>query len=294
MSRQEEDQQSSDASLPEPRQEQLQRKQNGACELLPLANAGSGFVLTNGECFEYRAISMSFTPWTCVCRLVSFDRPALVPGGGQTPLGGGSAGEGPAGPPEGRLCIGGQPIRRPILCSWTRLIHPGDTSHLHASPSRRSRRLAPSHRRRSGGAWSYRRRPSAPTAGSNRRAAGNAAPNQAIKSTDDQRVSTPAAERRQITVLFCDIVGSTPLSTELDPEELREILTTYQRNVAAAVTGERGYIARFVGDGVLAYFGWPNADEAHAESAVRGGLPGVTRMPRWMRWLARSGLLSRS
>jgi class 3 adenylate cyclase len=122
----------------------------------------------------------------------------------------------------------------------------------------------------------------------------NAAPNQAIKSTDDQRVSTPAAERRQITVLFCDIVGSTPLSTELDPEELREILTTYQRNVAAAVTGERGYIARFVGDGVLAYFGWPNADEAHAESAVRGGLPGVTRMPRWMRWLARSGLLSRS
>ena len=53
---------------------------------------------------------------------------------------------------------------------------------------------------------------------------------------------------------------------------LREILTTYQRNVAAAVTGERGYIARFVGDGVLAYFGWPNADEAHAESAVRAGL----------------------
>jgi hypothetical protein len=131
MSRQEEDQQSSDASLPEPRQEQLQRKQNGACELLPLANAGSGFVLTNGECFEYRAISMSFTPWTCVCRLVSFDRPALVPGGGQTPLGGGSAGEGPAGPPEGRLCIGGQPIRRPILCS----LDTSDPSRRYISPS---------------------------------------------------------------------------------------------------------------------------------------------------------------
>jgi class 3 adenylate cyclase len=60
-------------------------------------------------------------------------------------------------------------------------------------------------------------------------------------------------------VLFCDIVGSTPLSTGLDPEELREILTSYQTNVGAAVTGEHGYIARFVGDGLLAYFGWPRA-----------------------------------
>ncbi|MDR3531162.1 MAG: adenylate/guanylate cyclase domain-containing protein [Rhodopila sp.] len=88
----------------------------------------------------------------------------------------------------------------------------------------------------------------------------------------DRRASPSATERRQITVLFCDIVDSTPLSTGLDPEELREILTAYQVNVAAAVTGEQGYIARFVGDGVLAYFGWPNADEAHAESAVRAGL----------------------
>jgi class 3 adenylate cyclase/predicted ATPase len=93
-----------------------------------------------------------------------------------------------------------------------------------------------------------------------------------VAQTSEARPSTSAAERRQITVLFCDIVGSTPLSTELDPEELREVLTNYQRNVAGAVTGERGYIARFVGDGVLAYFGWPNADEAHAESAVRAGL----------------------
>jgi class 3 adenylate cyclase/predicted ATPase len=93
-----------------------------------------------------------------------------------------------------------------------------------------------------------------------------------VAQTSEDRPSTTAAERRQITVLFCDIVGSTPLSTELDPEELREILTAYQTNVATVVTGERGYIARFVGDGVLAYFGWPNADEAHAESAVRAGL----------------------
>ena len=94
----------------------------------------------------------------------------------------------------------------------------------------------------------------------------------AVGSIDDHRAQLSAAERRQITVLFCDIVGSTPLSARLDPEELREVLTAYQASVAAEVAGKRGYIARFVGDGVLAYFGWPNADEAHAESAVRAGL----------------------
>jgi class 3 adenylate cyclase/predicted ATPase len=100
----------------------------------------------------------------------------------------------------------------------------------------------------------------------------DAASLQAIRSIGDHWAPISAAERRQITVLFCDIVGSTPLSTGLDPEELREVLTAYQANVAAVVTGEHGYIARFVGDGVLAYFGWPNADESHAESAVRAGL----------------------
>jgi class 3 adenylate cyclase/predicted ATPase len=91
-------------------------------------------------------------------------------------------------------------------------------------------------------------------------------------SSSDHRPSISAAERRQITVLFCDIVGSTPLASGLDPEDLREILTTYQARVGAAVASQQGYVARFVGDGVLAYFGWPNADEAHAESAVRAGL----------------------
>ena len=79
-------------------------------------------------------------------------------------------------------------------------------------------------------------------------------------------------EMKQVTVLFCDIVGSTALSARLDPEELREMLTTYQVAVAKEVAGKQGYVARFVGDGVLAYFGWPNTDEAHAESAVRAGL----------------------
>ena len=81
-----------------------------------------------------------------------------------------------------------------------------------------------------------------------------------------------SAERRQITVLFCDIVGSTPLSTQLDPEEMRDLLSAFQLNVTAAVTATGGYVARVIGDGLLVYFGWPNADEAHAESAVRAGL----------------------
>ena len=69
---------------------------------------------------------------------------------------------------------------------------------------------------------------------------------------DGYHTSISAAERRQITVLFCDIVGSTPLASGLDPEDLREILTTYQARVGAAVAGQQGYVARFVGDGVLA------------------------------------------
>jgi class 3 adenylate cyclase/predicted ATPase len=81
-----------------------------------------------------------------------------------------------------------------------------------------------------------------------------------------------AAERRQISVLFCDIVGSTPLSTQLDPEELRALLSKYQTDVSAAVATTGGYVAHVVGDGLQAYFGWPNADETHAESAVRAGL----------------------
>jgi class 3 adenylate cyclase len=98
-----------------------------------------------------------------------------------------------------------------------------------------------------------------------------AAPVQAIASTDEHRTPTSAAERRPITVLFCDIVGSTPLSTHLDPEDLRALIGDYQLSVAAAVRDLRGTVVRFVGDGVLAYFGWPNADEAQAESAVRAG-----------------------
>jgi class 3 adenylate cyclase len=88
----------------------------------------------------------------------------------------------------------------------------------------------------------------------------------------ENAVPAPAAERRHITVLFCDIVGSTALSARLDPEELCGMLNAYQVAVAKEIADKGGYVARFVGDGVLAYFGWPNPDETHAESAVRAGL----------------------
>ncbi len=85
----------------------------------------------------------------------------------------------------------------------------------------------------------------------------------------------PAAERRQLTVMFCDLVGSTALSRQLDPEDLRDIMRRYQDAVAGAVTRYGGHVAKYLGDGVLAYFGWPQAYEDQAERAVRAGLDAV-------------------
>jgi class 3 adenylate cyclase len=81
-----------------------------------------------------------------------------------------------------------------------------------------------------------------------------------------------AAERRQLTVLFSDLVGSTALASRLDPEELREVIGDYHRCVAAAVRRFDGFVAKYMGDGVLAYFGYPSAHEDDAERAVRAGL----------------------
>jgi class 3 adenylate cyclase/predicted ATPase len=80
------------------------------------------------------------------------------------------------------------------------------------------------------------------------------------------------AERRQLTVLFCDLVGSTALSAGLDPEEMREVIRGYQNAVAGEIARFDGHIAKYMGDGVLAYFGWPRAHEDEAERAVRAGL----------------------
>jgi class 3 adenylate cyclase len=86
------------------------------------------------------------------------------------------------------------------------------------------------------------------------------------------RPVAPDAERRQLTVMFVDLVGSTELSANLDPEDLREVMRAYQAACAGAIARFEGYVARFLGDGVLAYFGWPKAHEDDAERAVRAGL----------------------
>ena len=79
-------------------------------------------------------------------------------------------------------------------------------------------------------------------------------------------------ERRQLTVMFCDLVGSTALSTKLDPEDLSQVMVAYQEAAAGEITKFGGHIAKFMGDGVLAYFGWPRAYEHDAERAVKAGL----------------------
>ena len=81
-----------------------------------------------------------------------------------------------------------------------------------------------------------------------------------------------AAERRQLTVMFCDLVGSTALSARLDPEDMREVIRAYQDACSGAVARYDGFVAKFMGDGVLAYFGFPRAHEDDAERAVRAGL----------------------
>ena len=85
-------------------------------------------------------------------------------------------------------------------------------------------------------------------------------------------LATMDSERRQITVLFCDIMDSTALSTRLDPEDLRSIITAFQRKVADTAAFFSGFVAKYMGDGALLYFGYPRAQETDAERAVRAGL----------------------
>jgi class 3 adenylate cyclase len=80
--------------------------------------------------------------------------------------------------------------------------------------------------------------------------------------------STSIAERRQLSIMLCDLVGSTALSSRLDPEDLSVVIRDYQARVRKTVEPFGGFVARYVGDGVLIYFGWPAANEANAEQAV--------------------------
>jgi len=88
------------------------------------------------------------------------------------------------------------------------------------------------------------------------------------------------AERRQLTVMFCDLVGSTALSARLDPEDLREVIAVYHRAVAEIIAQADGFVSRYMGDGVLVYFGYPQAHEDDAERAVRAGLACIDAVGR--------------
>jgi class 3 adenylate cyclase len=96
--------------------------------------------------------------------------------------------------------------------------------------------------------------------------------------------STPrardAAERRQLTIMFCDLVGSTAMSARFDPEDMRAIIGAYHRCCATVITADGGYVAKYMGDGVLAYFGYPQAHEHDAERSVRAGLAIVEAAPK--------------
>jgi len=100
----------------------------------------------------------------------------------------------------------------------------------------------------------------------------------ALRADANTKVALPealpkdAAERRQVTVMFSDLVGSTALSARMDPEDLREVISTYQECVAKIVHRFDGFVAKYMGDGVLVYFGYPQAHEDDAERAVRAGL----------------------
>src|SRR5713101_7990592 len=83
---------------------------------------------------------------------------------------------------------------------------------------------------------------------------------------------SPEAERRQLTVMFCDLVESTTLSSQLDPEEYQDVVRAYQRVCSEVITRFDGHVAQLLGDGLLVYFGYPQAHEDDAQRAVRTGL----------------------
>ncbi|MGB5835173.1 MAG: adenylate/guanylate cyclase domain-containing protein [Thiohalocapsa sp.] len=91
---------------------------------------------------------------------------------------------------------------------------------------------------------------------------------------------TKEGERRQVTVMFCDLVGSTFLASRLDPEDLREVIRAYQAVATASIERHAGYVARYMGDGILVYFGYPRAQEDDAERSVRAALEIIAAVPR--------------
>jgi class 3 adenylate cyclase len=101
-----------------------------------------------------------------------------------------------------------------------------------------------------------------------------------LGTTRKHGTTAASVERRQLTVMFCDLVGSTPLSARLDPEDLRGIINAYHRCCTELVERNDGFVAKYMGDGILAYFGYPQAHEHDAERAVRAGLNLVEAVPK--------------
>jgi class 3 adenylate cyclase len=103
---------------------------------------------------------------------------------------------------------------------------------------------------------------------------------QDIISEEPTEFHTVDAERRHITVMFCDLVGSTHLSEELDPEDFRQLLHVYQDTCVYAVNKYEGHVAQYLGDGVLVYFGYPGAHEDDTQRAIRCGLEILSELER--------------
>jgi class 3 adenylate cyclase len=100
------------------------------------------------------------------------------------------------------------------------------------------------------------------------------------KASRDEAPAHDAAERRQLTVMLCDLVSSTALARQLDPEDMRGIIATYHGCCVSLIAGNGGFVAQYMGDGVLAYFGYPRAHEHDAERAVRAGLSVIEAVPK--------------
>jgi class 3 adenylate cyclase len=98
------------------------------------------------------------------------------------------------------------------------------------------------------------------------------APGEATPLPSSVVARAPEAERRQLTVMFCDLVASTELAARLDPEDMSAVIRAYQNRCREMVGRWGGHVAKYMGDGVLTYFGWPSAHEDEAERAVRAGL----------------------
>src|SRR5262249_9026204 len=120
------------------------------------------------------------------------------------------------------------------------------------------------------------------------RAAGPSSDPKTTPSAPAPKIDT--AERRQVTVMFSDLVGSTALSARMDPEDLREVISVYQKCVAETVQRFGGFVAKYMGDGVLVYFGYPQAHEDDAERAVRAGSVGDISTQHGQRLAARVGI----